>query len=474
MSTVVCPTAVLREFSMKYETRHSFRPILMLAVFFIVVGCLGVFTQVQAQGYVYVTEFGSKGTAPGQFDRPLGVAVDSQDRIIVSDFGNNRVQVCDDQGGCTAFGSLGTAPGRFDTPAGVAVDNQDRIITSEWGFEFGNDRIQLCNHQGTCTVLGEPGTALGQFDDPHGLAVDSQGRIIVADQSNHRIQICDDQGICSAFGSLGTAPGQFDRPQAVAVDSQDQIIVADRFNNRVQVCDDQGGCTAFGSFGTAPGQFDEPHGIAVDSHDRIIVSDDGDNARIQVCDDQGTCTTFGSRGSGPGQFETPTGVAVDSQDRILVADYPNHRIQIFHKGFQINAGMSDAWSNPDTSGQGFFITVYPDIQYMFLAWFTFDTERPDESVSAILGEPGHRWLVAEGKYADNQAVLDAYFAVGGFFDTPTPELERIVVGTMIVEFTGCHAGTITYDFPDINRQGVVPIQRVWAANAELCEALQAQ
>jgi hypothetical protein len=145
---------------------------------------------------------------------------------------------------------------------------------------------------------------------------------------------------------------------------------------------------------------------------------------------------------------------------------------------QINAGMSDAWSNPDTSGQGFFITVFPDIQYMFLAWFTFDTERPDESVSAILGEPGHRWLVAEGKYADNQAVLDAYYAVGGLFDTtPTPELERIVVGTMIVEFTDCSAGTITYDYdipPDINLQGVVPIQRVWAANAELCEALQDQ
>jgi len=142
--------------------------------------------------------------------------------------------------------------------------------------------------------------------------------------------------------------------------------------------------------------------------------------------------------------------------------------------FQINAGMSDAWSNPDTSGQGFFISVFPDIQYMFLAWFTFDTERPDESVSAILGEPGHRWLVAEGKYADNQAVLDAYYAVGGLFDTPTPELERKVVGTMIVEFTDCSAGTITYDIPDINRQGVVPIQRVWAANAELCEALQDQ
>jgi len=45
---------------------------------------------------------------------------------------------------------------------------------------------------------------------------------------------------------------------------------------------------------------------------------------------------------------------------------------------------------------------------------------------------------------------------------------------MIVEFTDCHAGTITYDIHAVQRQGVVPIQRVWAANAELCEALQDQ
>jgi hypothetical protein len=27
---------------------------------------------------------------------------------------------------------------------------------------------------------------------------------------------------------------------------------------------------------------------------------------------------------------------------------------------QINAGLNDAWCNPDTDGQGFFITVFPD------------------------------------------------------------------------------------------------------------------
>lgn len=42
----------------------------------------------------------------------------------------------------------------------------------------------------------------------------------------------------------------------------------------------------------------------------------------------------------------------------------------------INAGFNDAWFNPATKGQGFLITVFPEIKQIFLAWFTFDTERP--------------------------------------------------------------------------------------------------
>jgi len=60
--------------------------------------------------------------------------------------------------------------------------------------------------------------------------------------------------------------------------------------------------------------------------------------------------------------------------------------------FPINAGLNDSWFNPATNGQGFFITVFPDIQMMFLAWFTYDTERPPANASAILLADGF-WAV---------------------------------------------------------------------------------
>ena len=54
----------------------------------------------------------------------------------------------------------------------------------------------------------------------------------------------------------------------------------------------------------------------------------------------------------------------------------------------INPGMNDAWFYPATDGQGMLISVFDDAGVMFIAWFTFDVERPPEDVMAILGDPG--------------------------------------------------------------------------------------
>ncbi len=77
--------------------------------------------------------------------------------------------------------------------------------------------------------------------------------------------------------------------------------------------------------------------------------------------------------------------------------------------FGINAAISDAWFFPDTAGQGFFIIVWEDSKLVFLAWFTYDTERPPEDVTAFLGEPGHRWLTALGPYEGDTALLIHFY-----------------------------------------------------------------
>ena len=140
--------------------------------------------------------------------------------------------------------------------------------------------------------------------------------------------------------------------------------------------------------------------------------------------------------------------------------------------FQINPGLNDAWYYKPTDGQGFFITVFPDLGYVSLAWFTYDTELPAEDAIANLGDPGHRWITALGPIDGDQVVMNITLTSGGIFDTPT-EIQRTDPpgsdGTITLNFESCTSGTIEYDIPSINRKGIVPIERVADDNIVICE-----
>jgi hypothetical protein len=145
-------------------------------------------------------------------------------------------------------------------------------------------------------------------------------------------------------------------------------------------------------------------------------------------------------------------------------------------GIQINAGLSDAWYNPLTNGQGFLITVFPDLQQMFVAWFTYDTERPPEDVTAMLGEPGHRWLTAQGPYEGDTANLTIFVTEGGVFDAvePAATTDPVGDGTLTIEFADCANGLVSYEITSLGISGEIPIERIALDNVSLCETLSGQ
>jgi len=140
--------------------------------------------------------------------------------------------------------------------------------------------------------------------------------------------------------------------------------------------------------------------------------------------------------------------------------------------FAINPGMNDAWFNPATNGQGLFVTVFPDQETLFLSWFTYDVARPEPGAAAILGEPGHRWLTAQGPYSGAGAQLDVYLSSGGVFDASDPPVaEPAPYGTIDIRWTDCRYAMLKYDLPAAGR-GAVPLRRIVPDNVVLCEALQ--
>ena len=118
-------------------------------------------------GVCFVEEFGSTGTDDGEFDEPTGLAYDSEnDLLYVSDSDNDRIQIFEIVDGNTCpsgtdevvdgvcfveeFGTTGTGNGQFDTPIGIALDtNNDLLFVAD----SDNDRIQVFDLNSEPAVL---------------------------------------------------------------------------------------------------------------------------------------------------------------------------------------------------------------------------------------------------------------------------------------------------------------------------------
>ena len=89
----------------------------------------------------WVRNFGTCGGELGQFRFPYGMDIDSKGRLVVSEFGNNRLQLVDKETGkgLKIWGAPGREPGQVAYPWGVIVDKNDRVIA----VDAGNNRLQV-------------------------------------------------------------------------------------------------------------------------------------------------------------------------------------------------------------------------------------------------------------------------------------------------------------------------------------------
>jgi len=189
---------------------------------------------------------------------------------------------------------------------------------------------------------------------------------------------------------------------------------------------------------------------------------DGDWSQTLLDDSPYSILTFGTGEDGSVYLSAAGDGVYRLSDGPVVAEAP----------FRINAGLNDAWFEPATAGQGFFINVFPDRGELYLSWFTWDTERPDNPVAA-LGDPGHRWLTAQGAYASGVADLQVTLTRGGRFDRVDPAPQSTPAGTLRIAFSDCRQALVTYRFPELGLAGQVPLRRVTDDNVALCEALSA-
>lgn len=73
----------------------------------------------------FIKTWGKKGTAPGEFDTPHALAMDSKGRLFVGDRANNRIQIFDQDGNFIAQWK------QFGRPSGLFIDKSDTLYVAD-------------------------------------------------------------------------------------------------------------------------------------------------------------------------------------------------------------------------------------------------------------------------------------------------------------------------------------------------------
>ena len=276
--------------------------------------------QVKERELVAVGELDLKFLPGGVPQNLYGIALNTEGKIVVTDYYGHGVYVFDRDGNCLRkLGGDRENPEQFKHPAGVSyVNNNEILIADEC-----NNRIQHINIQTGSVVksFGKLGAREGEFRNPLHVCLDDEGRIVVTDCSNDRIQVLSQEGeTILIFGDRG--PEKLNKPTS-CIPYKNMFLVSDRDNNNIKVFDQTGTYLyKFGKKGNEDGQFNLPYGMLLDSSNNLLVCDGGNN-RVQQFYLDGRFT-----GKTITDLPRPAGIATAPDGRILVTSYTTKKVFI--------------------------------------------------------------------------------------------------------------------------------------------------
>jgi sugar lactone lactonase YvrE len=123
----------------------------------------------------FISEFGSVGGGPGQFELIHGVAVDREHRIYVSDRDNNRIQIF------TEGGDLIEEWSDITGPTGIYIDERENVwvlsTTLNQILQYNMNGELLQNFGAYCCTRGG---FEGGLSRPHQMTVDHDGNVYIS------------------------------------------------------------------------------------------------------------------------------------------------------------------------------------------------------------------------------------------------------------------------------------------------------
>ena len=163
------------------------------------------------------------------FNKPTGIALDSEGGIYIADRGRDRVVVLDADGNFVR--EIITVV--FNKPTGIDVAGESMYVA-----DSNNARVLKLTKEGEIEmVVGEIGNDPGEFNVPMGVYINEARYMLVTDSNNGRVQKFDTFGnVLMIFGDDKDLPWQFNEPIGVMLSRDGSLLfVVDRNNDSVKV-----------------------------------------------------------------------------------------------------------------------------------------------------------------------------------------------------------------------------------------------
>jgi sugar lactone lactonase YvrE len=436
---------------------------------------------------------------------PVATVLDASGNLFIADFYEAKVRKVGPAGlistvagnGVPGYSGDGGPAGaaKLNGPSGLAVDSSGDLYIAD----STNNVIRRVDTSGVITTVagsgkrgyaGDGGRAIdAELNGPQGIAVDALGDLYIADTWNNVVRQVTTSGAISTIAGTGI-PGssgfgratlaELNHPYSVTVSAQGTLYIADSGNGLIR-------SVSNGIIGTAAGNggpesdnespatgagIGFPASVAVDLAGNLFIADTVGNRIHKVS--SGIMTTLAGIGtagfSGDGQgamyakLNSPFGVMTSPDGSLYVADSGNGRVRevaISQPNLLTNLdqfGLTGSWYNPETSGQGFEVQVFPDTVgsgegILFAGWFTYDTSAAG----------GRRWYALQGNVSSNSpvATLSIFANTGGNLDAPPALSSGPILGFARIQFNDCDNASLAYQFTDgSGRAGRIPLTRL--------------
>ena len=286
--------------------------------FFLGQELIGEQTQISVSSNNPVLKFGKKGNGKGTFNFPMGIAIDNDGVLYVTDRGNRLIQKFSVKGEFLSQFSV-NGHNKDCTTLDLALDLKNGLIYCI-DIVFKNNAYSAGNNMLVFNLDGKL-QHIHNFTGvsyPSSIAINSHGDIFISDLIQKCLFKVNKEG--NALWRMGT----FKNQSHITITNDDRLIVSDYKDSCIYIFDPDAAIRhKFGTSGTENGQLKRPWGAAADQ-ENILVADSGNN-RVQVFSSEGIFLSMIE--SSDDQLNSPWGLAVTKDGYVYVVDHGNHCIK---------------------------------------------------------------------------------------------------------------------------------------------------